>query len=180
MSISLIEQQASKRQAAPAAPLAWQPTEAKGASFDSNAVIDAYLVGKHDGFNHGMGEMQRATVELLRNNADKAAAATATLLDALRQQGIVPIGSYLKVLSWDELSVLVLVEEAFFLQPTFKQIYDVVYQLEEANEQANLTLTFGFAPFGEHFSMTCMSADGYSLRFQDHTPSEATVPAPAQ
>jgi len=156
----------TKQRVSTALPTAWQRAEAKVKTFDSDAVIDAYLAGRKDGFTHGMNEMQRATTELLKNNAAKVASYTLEVFEFLKGQDVIPVDAYLKVLSWDELNVLVLVEEETFLKPDFKSVYNLVYDLEDASEAQNLALNFSFAPVNDSFNTACMNADGFTLRFE--------------
>ncbi|MDU0369098.1 hypothetical protein ACFPAF_01730 [Hymenobacter endophyticus] len=149
-----------------AIPIAWQPTEVETKSFNSDAVIDAYLKGREDGFAHEVSEMERLAVQILKDNATKAAFSTNAVLAFLKENKLAAVDAYLKVSSWDELSVMVLVKHTSFLKPSFKQVYNLVSELETASEQENLALYFTFAPYSKDFNISCLNADGYALRLK--------------
>lgn len=160
-----------------ALPTTWQLPESKGKSFDSDAVIDAYLMGKEDGFTHGMNEVHRATVEMLKSNATKAATLTSTVLDFLKERKINPVDAYLKVSSWDELSVMVLIKATCFRKPIFKEVYSFVCDLEGASERENLAMDFSFAPYSKSFNISCLNADGFALRLKQNVEAVTVVSA---
>jgi len=152
-------------------PTTWQPTHEKRkdkeSAYDVDAVVHAYTTGRKEGFDHGMNEMRRGFSKLLKDNTTKAATYTDKILGFLKQKGVLTSGTFLKISSWDELNVLILVNQDSFLTPSFKQVYDLVFDIEDESEGENLSLNFTFAPYTSDFNLACIHADGFSLKYDN-------------
>ena len=151
------------------APTTWERTgrekKPQQQTFDDNAIIDAYLAGHKEGYDSGLSSRERAFSKLLKENATKAASYTRDILAFLSKNNFAAVDAYLKLSSWDELNVMVLVQHESFLKPAFKEVYDLVYDIEDACEQEDLLLTFSFAPYSPEFNIGCLNADGFSLKY---------------
>lgn len=160
----------------PASPS--QPLKAKDQSFTADHVIHAFETGAQRGFEHKIQKIGSALSETLDRNQLKAADFTADVLDYLKNQDLKTVEAYLKISSWDELNVLVIVEEASFLKEEFDNIYDVVCSIEEECEKNNLSLSFTFTPNSKEINAKRLALEGYTLkhkRYKDKSTHKAKI-----
>ncbi|RPA68439.1 hypothetical protein EF405_12340 [Cyclobacteriaceae bacterium YHN15] len=121
------------------APANWELTAPKEKLFSSDHVIDAYLKGK----NHGLEQQQRLILEKLISNINKAGKDTSAILSFLKKKKLNPIAAYLRINSWDDFSILIILPQDEFLDKRMLRVYDFISDLESrvGDDMYNIQVT---------------------------------------
>jgi hypothetical protein len=129
-------------------PENWDLTTSKDKLFSSDHVIEAYFKGINEGRAKGINEGrkkgivegleqgQKLVLDKLKNNIDKSGKHTSEILNYFKDQKFNPIAAYLKINSWDDFTILIVVPENEFIDPKFLPIYNYISKFEsDVNEE---------------------------------------------
>lgn len=143
-------------------PTNWEYTSPKENLFSSDDVINAYLKGKND----GLEQQQRLVLEKLNSNIIKAEKHTAETLAYLREKKLNPVSAYLRINSWDDFSILIVLPQTEFLDKKILKVYDFLSNLENEvmEEMYNIQFTICDTEEDEDVDENHIRSDGYILK----------------
>jgi hypothetical protein len=129
--------------------------------FSGDEVIDAYYKGKDD----GIAQSQKALIELFKGNIVKAGANTRTVVEFLNTNGFKFHAASLKAISFDELQVIITVDEKDILNDEFLKVYDFTAHLEAEVRQDLYFITFVFA-HSQNLNSELLKSDGFVFEYK--------------
>jgi hypothetical protein len=144
------------------APANWELTSPREKLFSSDHVIDAYLKGKND----GLEQQQKLIIEKLESNLNKAGKDTAEILAFLSENNLHPSEAYLRINSWDDFSVLIVLPQDEFLDPRMLEVYAHITQLESKVEEAMYHIQVSFCDTEDNIDEHYIRSDGFSLKYK--------------
>lgn|GEM_PF-1025991 len=144
------------------APATWERTEPQKQLYTSNDVIDAYLQGQKEGLKHE----KQLVYDRLAENMEKAGNHTYRVLSQMKESGITPEDAFLRIESWNVLTVLILLSENDFLNPKMLSIYQFVSQLEKEVDEEMYRLQISFCDREDAIDMDHIYADGYMYKYK--------------
>lgn len=129
--------------------------------FSSDEVINAYLKGKSEGF-----ELQKKILlNKLTENINQATTATNQVIKFLKKNKFNSISAHLKINSFTDLSVLIMILEEDFLDSKMLEVYNFIAQLETNNDDGMYNLEFSFCDRNKSdFDENKLITDGYLLK----------------
>jgi hypothetical protein len=142
------------------APANWEFTSPMERLYTSDHVIDAYLTGK----NETLEQTEKLIIDKLKNNINSAGSHTNEILKYLKKQKFNPIGTYLKINSWDHFSVLLILPESEFLSDKIYAVYDYFTQLEDKVSSEFYKLNVSIFDTDGDIDDNSIKADGYNLK----------------
>jgi hypothetical protein len=142
------------------APANWEATNPQEKLFSEDHLIDAYLKGKNDGFEHA----QKLIIEKLQANIFKSDKDASTILTYLLKKGIKPNSVYLKINSWDDFSILFILQQKDFLSPKMIDAYHFVNDLEKKVRDEFYHIHITFCDMDDQLDTDAVLSDGYVLK----------------
>lgn len=123
-------------------------------------MIDAYLKGKQD----GLEQQQRLIIEKLVSNINKAGKDTSSILSYLRTLKLNPISAYLKINSWDDFAILVILPQEDFLDSRMLSAYEYITDFEKkvADEMYHIQVTI--CDTEDTIDENYVRSDGFTLK----------------
>jgi len=135
----------------------WKITAERKKLYSADAVIDAYLRGKSE----GLQQHQKVLIQQLEANVKKASAHTSVVVQYIREQGLTALSAYLKLSSFDRMSVLITLSEEDFISDVISDVYNYISSVEETVSEEFYTINFTFAIAGKKFNRGLLESDGY-------------------
>jgi hypothetical protein len=142
------------------APANWELTSPKDKLFSSDHVIDAYLKGKND----GLEQQQRLIIEKLVSNINKAGKDTTDILSFLKKKKLNPISAYLRINSWDDFSILVILPQEEFLDKKMLSVYDYISELENKVDEDMYHIQVSVCDTEDNIDENYVRSDGFALK----------------
>jgi hypothetical protein len=142
------------------APANWELTSPKDKLFSSDHVIDTYLKGKND----GLEQQQRLIIEKLVSNINKAGKNTSDILSFLRKKKLNPISAYLRINSWDDFSVLIILPQDEFLDKKMISVYNYISELENKVDEEMYHIQVSFCDTEDNIDENYVRSDGFALK----------------
>ncbi|MCZ2129327.1 MAG: hypothetical protein LC109_03570 [Bacteroidia bacterium] len=142
------------------APANWELTSPKDKLFSSDHVIDAYLKGKND----GLEQQQRLIIEKLVSNINKAGKDTTDILSFLKKKKLNPISAYLRINSWDDFSILVILPQEEFLDKRMLSVYDYISELENKVDEDMYHIQVSVCDTEDNIDENYVRSDGFALK----------------
>lgn len=142
------------------APANWELTSPKDKLFSSDHVIDAYLKGKND----GLEQQQRLIIEKLVSNITKAGRDTTDILSFLKKKKLNPISAYLRINSWDDFSILIILPQVEFLDKKMLSVYDYISELENRVDEDMYHIQIAVCDTEDQIDDNYVRADGFALK----------------
>lgn len=142
------------------APANWELTSPKERLFSSDHVIDAYLKGKND----GLEQQQRLIFEKLVSNISKAGKDTSGILAYFRKKKFNPIAAYLRINSWDNFSILIILPQEEFLDKRMLSVYDYISNFENNVEEDMYHFQVSICDTEDHIDENYVHSDGFALK----------------
>src|SRR5690625_7450640 len=84
----------------------------------------------------------------------------------LKESGSTPEDAFLRIESWNVLTVLILLSENDFLNPKMLSIYQFVSQLEKEVDEEMYRLQISFCDREDAIDMDHIYADGYMYKYK--------------
>ena len=141
---------------------AWKKVAPKTSEyFSGDEVIDAYYKGK----NSGIAQSQKALIELFKGNISKAGVHTRTVVEYLAANSFKFHSASLKAISFDELQVIVIVDENDILKDEFLKVYDFTAKLELDVRQELYYISFIFA-HSQNLNAESLTSDGFVFEYK--------------
>jgi hypothetical protein len=137
----------------------WESPKPGEELYSTNQLIAAYEAG----IARGMVGAQKLVQEKFFYNVDKTAEDTGKLVSKLQEYGINPSAARLKVISWDQFEVLIILPEKEYLDEKFDIVYNFVGELENATHEEFYCITFKFLPETENTDVQKIMSDGFTL-----------------
>ena len=128
--------------------------------YTSDHVIDAYLTGK----NEALEQTEKLIIDKLKTNINNSVSHTNEILKHLKKQKFNPIGAYLKINSWDDFSILLILPENEFLSDKIFSIYDYLTNLEDNVSSEFYKLNVSIYDTDGEIDDSCIKADGFNLK----------------
>jgi hypothetical protein len=144
------------------APANWELTSPKDKLFSSDHVIDAYLKGKND----GLEQQQRLIIEKLVSNINKAGKNTTDILSFLKKKKLSPISAYLRINSWDDFSILVILPQKEFLDKKMLSVYDYISELENKVDEDMYHIQVSVCDTEDNIDENYVRSDGFALKYK--------------
>ncbi|MCX2478891.1 hypothetical protein OQY15_07295 [Pedobacter sp. MC2016-15] len=138
----------------------WKVETSQQKLFTGDQVIDAYLTGKREGLQIA----QKVFLDQLKNNLDKSGEKVTDLLHHLNARDIHNNEAFLKINSWNYLTILISVKEEDFFKESFLPVYDFVEELEEDLNTDTCTVNFSFVDYQEEINDYVLHCDGFVLK----------------
>jgi hypothetical protein len=142
------------------APANWELTSPKDKLFSSDHVIDAYFKGKND----GLEQQQRLIIEKLVSNINKAGKHTTDILFFLKKKKLNPISAYLRINSWDDFSILVILPQEEFLDKKMLNVYDYISELENKVDEDMYHIQVSVCDTEDNIDENYVRSDGFALK----------------
>lgn len=142
------------------APANWELASPKDKLFSSDYVIDAYLKGKND----GLEQQQRLIIDKLVSNINKAGKNTTDILSFLKKKKLNPISAYLRINSWDDFSILIILSKEEFLDKKMLIVYDYISELENKVDEDMYHIQVTFCDTEDNLDENYIRSDGFSLK----------------
>lgn len=142
------------------APANWELTSPKDRLFSSDHVIDAYLKGKND----GLEQQQRLIIEKLISNIGKSGKHTSDILSFLRKKKLNPVSAYLRINSWDDFSILIVLPQDEFLDKRMLIVYDYISELENKVAEDMYHIQVSVCDTNNNIDESYIRSDGFALR----------------
>lgn len=142
------------------APANWEFTSPTERLYTSDHVIDAYLTGK----NEALEQTEKLIIDKLKTNINNSGSYTNEILEHLRKQKFNPIGAYLKINSWDDFSILLILPENEFLSDKIFSVYDYLTSLEDKVSSEFYKLNVSIYDTDGEVDDSCIKADGFNLK----------------
>lgn len=138
----------------------WELTSPKDLQFSSDQVIDAYLKGKQE----GLELQQKLVVEKLMSNIAKAGNHTSELLENIKNKSLNPVSAYLRINSWDDYTILVVLPLNEFLDPRTLELYDYISELESKVEEDMYRIQVSLCDTESEINEHYVRSDGFALK----------------
>ena len=142
------------------APANWELTSPNERLYTSDHVIDAYLTGK----NEALEQTEKLIIDKLKTNINNSGSHTNEILKYLKKQKFNPIGAYLKINSWDDFSILLILPENEFLSDKIFSVYDYLTNLEDSVSSEFYKLNISIYDTNGEIDDNCIKADGFNLK----------------
>src|SRR5438094_214896 len=142
------------------APANWEFTSPKDKLYSSDHVIDAYLKGKSE----GLEQAQRLILEKLVSNINKSGKHTTEILEYLRKKKFNPISAYLKINSWDDFSVLIVLPQSEFVDKKIFSVYEFISGLENEVSEDLYHIQVSICDTEDQIDESYVRSDGFILK----------------
>lgn len=142
------------------APANWEFTSPTERLYTSDHVIDAYLTGKKE----ALEQTERLIFDKLKSNINNSGSHTNEILKYLKKEKFNPIGAYLKINSWDDFSILLILPENEFLSDNIYSVYDYLTKLEDKVSSEFYKLNVSICDTDGEVDDSCIKADGFNLK----------------
>jgi hypothetical protein len=143
-------------------PANWELTSPKEKLYSSDHVIDAYLKGKDD----GLEQQQRLIFEKLVSNIEKAGRDTSRVWTLLKDNRFSPIGAYLRINSWDDFSMLIILHQSDFLDERMLGVYEHISEIENDVEEDMYHIQVAICDTEDQIDENYVRSDGFALKFK--------------
>lgn len=142
-------------------PANWELTPVKDRKFTSDHVIDAYFEGK----SVGLQQAEQLIMKNLVDNINKAGEILAQLLDFIRKEiGFNPISTHMKVNSWSDFHVLIILPTNEFLNDKIFDVYNKITEVETQNGTEFFNIVMSICNSEGNINDVCIISDGYNLK----------------
>lgn len=142
------------------APANWEFTNPKEKLFSSNQVIDAYLKGQKS----GLEKAQQVMFQKLVLNINKSGKNTSTILDYFRNKNFNPISAYLRINSFDDFALLILLPQREFIAKEMLNIYDFISEFESKENEEYYHIQISICDTEEGIEESYVRSDGFNLK----------------
>ena len=142
------------------APANWEFTSPKDKLYSSDHVIDAYLKGKND----GLEQQQRLILEKLMSNIQQCGKHTGEILAFFKTIAFNPVAAYLKIDSWDDFSILIILPQGEFLNEKMLAAYDFISTFEQDIASDMYHVQVIVCDTEERIDESYVRADGFALK----------------
>lgn len=144
------------------APANWEILSPMDKPYSGDPVIDACLEGKSDGLAH----TQRLITEKLIININRSGKDTTTLLAFLKSRQMNPISAYLRINSWDNFSILIVLPQEEFLDKKMMSVYDYISELETTVSEEMYQIQVSICDTEEGIDENYVCSDGFALKYK--------------
>lgn len=141
-------------------PASWEFTSPKEKLFSSDHVIDAYLKGK----NESLEQQQRLIIEKLISNINKSGKHTSEILTFLKKKEFNPFSAFLRINSWDDFSILIVLPQEEFLDEKILEIYNFISEFEQKVSEEMYQIQVTICDTDENIDENYIRSDGFALK----------------
>jgi hypothetical protein len=143
-------------------PESWELTPDKDKLFSSDHVVDAYMKGREE----GLEQSQKLIVDKLISNINKAGKHARNAVTFLSKNKIEYKDAYLKVESWDDLTIMIVLPEREFLSDKMLKVYNYVSSLEDKVSEDLYHLQFDICDTSGQIDEDCLNSDGFVFKLK--------------
>lgn len=143
-------------------PLNWELTSPKERMFTSNHVIDAYFAGHKD----GLEQNEKLIMDKLVSNINLSGDFTNELIEKMKGIGVTPTQAYLKINSWDDFTILMVVTEEDFLNENIFNVYNLITEFESSKKSEFFNISVSLLDSDGEHNEDCIMSDGYNFKFK--------------
>lgn len=108
-------------------------------------------------------QTEKLIIEKLKANINNSGSHTNEILKHLKKQKFNPIGAYLKINSWDDFSILLILPENEFLSDKIYSVYNYLTELEDKVSSEFYKLNVSICDTDGEVDDNCIKADGYAI-----------------
>lgn len=141
--------------------------ESYGATyFSADDVIEAYYRGKTD----ALESTKKLILEKLSTNVNKAGADTRRIYEHAKTNiGFHPISAFLRIESWDNFTVLIVIPENEFLSDRILELYDFIAKVEQTVKDEWYNLNVSLCTIGSETEIDYkpLHSDGFMLALSE-------------
>lgn len=142
-------------------PTNWVISESKDRMYTSDHVIDAYFEGK----TVGLQQAEQLIFKSLQENIDRVGLLTSEILKFMNESvGFNPISARLKINTWSDFKVLILLPTKEFLSSNIFTVYEKITEMENESTTDFFHVNFSICNANENLDEACVISDGYNLR----------------
>lgn len=136
----------------------WMRTSPKeSAAFTCDNVIDAYQKGKQE----QKDLQERLILDKLERNVELTWNYANEIYEHLREQGLNPKNSFLRINNWDSFNILFIIPEEQLLNKKIYDIYDFLSDFEEERRSDLFHFSISLCGYTEEFNDDKVFADGF-------------------
>lgn len=143
-------------------PANWELTSPRDRMFTSDHVLDAYLTGQ----KQALKSEQKLIMDKLITNLKTSSDYTAEIIGYLNSVNIAPTNTFLKINSWDNYSILIVITEKDFISDSIDGVYEFIGNFEDKVSSDFYKLDISICDTTEGVDETCVKSDGFSLKFR--------------
>lgn len=138
----------------------WSLTSPTENFYSSDDMIDAYFKGKRDGVEEG----RRLILDKLSSNIEKSGKNINKIFQYFKSNKINPIYGFLKVNSWEDFKILIVVGEEDYLSDNILNMYEYISEFENNIKDEFYNVSISIIDNSEYFDQDCVSSDGYIFK----------------
>lgn len=142
------------------APANWELTAPKDKLFSSDHVIDAYLKGKND----GLEQQQKLVIEKLVVNIKKSTEHTSNVLSYLKKEKFHPLSAYLRINSWDDFTMLIVLPQKEFIDEKILKVYNYISKVENMAKEEMYNIQITICDTENKVDENYIRSDGFALK----------------
>lgn len=140
----------------------WGLTSPKEDLFSGDDLINAYIQGKKE----GLEQTKKLVFDHLIKNIEKSGNHVAEVFVFLKENNFTPLSAYLKINSWDDLSIMLIIPEKEFIEDRVLKVYDFLTDFEENVKEELYSLEFNICDTEEdNLNEQHIISDGYFLKY---------------
>jgi len=140
---------------------AWGLTSPKEDLFSGDDLINAYIQGKKE----GLEQTKKLVFDHLIKNIDKSGNHVDEVISFLKENNFTLIAAYLKINSWDNLSIMLIIPEKEFIEDRILIAYDFLADFEANIKEELYTLGFNICDTDDKLNEQHIISDGYFLKY---------------
>lgn len=127
----------------------------------SDKLIEAYELG----VQIGISKNDKLIYDKLISNLNNAGDITGKLINHLKKINFNPQSAHLRINSFDDFTVLLVLPEENFLSDQIYSVYNHITNIEEESREDFFNITFSISDFQTEFNESLASTEGFHLTF---------------
>lgn len=140
----------------------WEMEPTLSSNFALDRVAAAYLLGNTNLLSTG----DFIYFEKLIYNFQSITHISHQAYVILNSFNIQPVHIFMRLNSWDNYSILIVIPESDFLNEIIIDVYDQISLIEESVSSNTFNATISFCDYTEHFDVSKVKNDGFILRLK--------------
>lgn len=140
--------------------------------FSADFVLDAYDRGRSIGFHEGQESWRALVEQTFSANGKTITELSHAIKENVGAAGYDVLAIYLRVASWDEFDLLVIIPESHFCDDDFDTLYPRLYRLVDEATTDTFRCTFSFVPVDTDpdpnhppYNLQALHGDGFLFHF---------------
>jgi len=135
----------------------WVKSSPSKKYFTSDQVIDAYQTGKKE----GLDLTDKLIKDKLSTNIELSGKYTFEIIDKMKEQGLNPTNAYLRINSWSDFDILILLPEEELLNDSIYSFYSFLAEFQEAKSNELFEFVVSFLAKKDGLNEGKLYSDGF-------------------